>query len=132
MSFDLRRLSLDDKFTLCRSIAEECTTDDELRKKLQFVEHPVAYDGFEPSGRMHIAQAGRHGTACNERFSPPKSISASGYYFAVCLAGDYPVDLYGQRSIGMHARHVTHHRRAVFLYLVHWSDQSARDATLVC
>ena len=51
-----RRLSLDDKFKLCRSIAEECTTEDELRKKLEHVPHPVAYDGFEPSGRMHIAQ----------------------------------------------------------------------------
>lgn len=51
-----RRLSLDDRFKLCRSIAEECTTEDELRKKLEHVPHPVAYDGFEPSGRMHIAQ----------------------------------------------------------------------------
>mmetsp|Transcript_5287 Transcript_5287/g.15169 ORF Transcript_5287/g.15169 Transcript_5287/m.15169 type:complete len:418 (+) Transcript_5287:140-1393(+) len=49
-------LSLDDRFKLCRSIAEECTTDDELRKKLEHVANPVAYDGFEPSGRMHIAQ----------------------------------------------------------------------------
>lgn len=53
---DTSELTLDDKFNLCRSIAEECTTDDELRKKLQFVDSPVAYDGFEPSGRMHIAQ----------------------------------------------------------------------------
>ena len=50
------RLSLDERFMLCRSIAEECTTDEELRNKLLHVPHPVAYDGFEPSGRMHIAQ----------------------------------------------------------------------------
>ena len=43
------------KFALVRSVGEECVTDSELRnlfKKPNF----VLYDGFEPSGRMHIAQ----------------------------------------------------------------------------
>lgn len=49
-------LTLDEKFALCRSVAEECIQDDELRRLLDKKPNPVAYDGFEPSGRMHIAQ----------------------------------------------------------------------------
>ena len=45
------------KYDLVRSICEECVTDGELamlmaRKPDSF----ILYDGFEPSGRMHIAQ----------------------------------------------------------------------------
>ena len=50
------RLSLDERFEICRSIAEECIKDDELRKLLEKKPNIAAYDGFEPSGRMHIAQ----------------------------------------------------------------------------
>ena len=46
---------VDARFQLCKSIAEECITDDELRLLLKNKPHPVCYDGFEP-GRMHIAQ----------------------------------------------------------------------------
>lgn len=49
-------LTLEERFQLCRSVAEECINDDELRRLLQNKPVPVAYDGFEPSGRMHIAQ----------------------------------------------------------------------------
>ncbi len=33
-----------------------CVQEDELRALLDKKPHPVCYDGFEPSGRMHIAQ----------------------------------------------------------------------------
>ncbi|KXZ46866.1 hypothetical protein GPECTOR_40g600 [Gonium pectorale] len=49
-------LSLDERFALARSVAEECISDEELRALLAKKPLPVAYDGFEPSGRMHIAQ----------------------------------------------------------------------------
>ena len=45
-----------DRFELCRSVAEECIQEAELRTLLAEKTRPVAYDGFEPSGRMHIAQ----------------------------------------------------------------------------
>ncbi|DBA93374.1 hypothetical protein WJX79_003814 [Trebouxia sp. C0005] len=49
-------LTLDEKYQLCRSIGAECIQDEELRNLLEKKPNPVAYDGFEPSGRMHIAQ----------------------------------------------------------------------------
>lgn len=39
------------------SIAEECDTKEELEKLLRTEKQIVAYNGFEPSGRIHIAQA---------------------------------------------------------------------------
>lgn len=38
------------------SIGEECITRDELAALLEKKPDFIAYDGFEPSGRMHIAQ----------------------------------------------------------------------------
>jgi len=53
------------KYDLVRSVGEECVTDGELamlmaRKPDSF----VLYDGFEPSGRMHIAQVTRCLLSC--------------------------------------------------------------------
>ena len=51
------RLSLDERFDLCRSVGVECIQDAELRALLASPKPElIAYDGFEPSGRMHIAQ----------------------------------------------------------------------------
>eukprot|EP01126_Amoeba_proteus_P030698 TRINITY_DN3028_c0_g1_i3.p1 TRINITY_DN3028_c0_g1~~TRINITY_DN3028_c0_g1_i3.p1 ORF type:complete len:718 (+),score=157.01 TRINITY_DN3028_c0_g1_i3:76-2229(+) len=44
------------KFDLIRSVGEECLTESELRNLLEKKPNFVLYDGFEPSGRMHIAQ----------------------------------------------------------------------------
>ena len=53
------RLSIDERFALCRSVGEECIQEDELRNLLlKKPSPPVCYDGFEPSGRVHIAQVG--------------------------------------------------------------------------
>lgn len=44
------------KLALVRSVGEECVTEAELRNILVKKPNFVLYDGFEPSGRMHIAQ----------------------------------------------------------------------------
>mmetsp|Transcript_3085 Transcript_3085/g.4756 ORF Transcript_3085/g.4756 Transcript_3085/m.4756 type:complete len:381 (+) Transcript_3085:13-1155(+) len=49
-------LSFEEKLRTCLSVAEECIQPEELGTLLQTKTHPVCYDGFEPSGRMHIAQ----------------------------------------------------------------------------
>ncbi|KAF7144106.1 hypothetical protein RHSIM_Rhsim05G0015300 [Rhododendron simsii] len=45
-----------EKFSIVRSVGEECIHEDELLNLLSKKPEPVCYDGFEPSGRMHIAQ----------------------------------------------------------------------------
>jgi len=49
-------LTLEERFDLCTSFAEECIQEDELKRLLAVKPNPTCYDGFEPSGRMHIAQ----------------------------------------------------------------------------
>ncbi|XP_010919615.1 tyrosine--tRNA ligase 1, cytoplasmic [Elaeis guineensis] len=49
-------LTLEEKYALVRSVGEECIQEDELRNLLEKKPNPICYDGFEPSGRMHIAQ----------------------------------------------------------------------------
>jgi tyrosyl-tRNA synthetase len=39
---------------ICRKPAEEIVTRNELRILLETKEHPVAYQGFEPSGKAHL------------------------------------------------------------------------------
>ena len=49
-------LPLDKRFELIKSVGHECIEEEELRRVLQENRFLYAYDGFEPSGRMHIAQ----------------------------------------------------------------------------
>ncbi|XP_040990328.1 tyrosine--tRNA ligase 1, cytoplasmic [Juglans microcarpa x Juglans regia] len=49
-------MSLEEKYQIVRSVGEECILEDELRNLLDKKPEPICYDGFEPSGRMHIAQ----------------------------------------------------------------------------
>ena len=49
-------MDLETKVDLIKQVGEEILTEEELRELLQTKTHPVAYDGFEPSGIPHIAQ----------------------------------------------------------------------------
>lgn len=49
-------MNIEDRLALVREVGEEIVTEDELRALLLAKPHPVCYDGFEPSGRIHIAQ----------------------------------------------------------------------------
>ena len=49
-------MDVEKRFELIKSVGEEVLTDEELRGLLETKDHPVAYDGFEPSGKLHIAQ----------------------------------------------------------------------------
>ncbi|UKJ89626.2 tyrosyl-tRNA synthetase [Theileria orientalis] len=49
--------SLEERVNTCLGLAEECIKPEELYTLLSRKDYvPLAYDGFEPSGRMHIAQ----------------------------------------------------------------------------
>jgi tyrosyl-tRNA synthetase len=42
------------RFELIKGVGEEIITEKELRNLLETNDHPVAYDGFEPSGHLSI------------------------------------------------------------------------------
>jgi len=50
-------MSPEERFNLIRQVGEEIITGEELKKLVSEKKQPIAYDGFEPSGKMHIAQA---------------------------------------------------------------------------
>ena len=49
-------MDLEKRIDLIKQVGEEIITEDELRTLLETKKKIVAYDGFEPSGEMHIAQ----------------------------------------------------------------------------
>lgn len=49
-------MDLKKRLALIQEVGEEIITIEELEKLLSKKKNPVAYDGFEPSGQVHIAQ----------------------------------------------------------------------------
>lgn len=49
-------MHLQERFDLISAVGEEVITDAELKALLESKKNPLAYDGVEPSGRLHIAQ----------------------------------------------------------------------------
>ena len=52
----MSKLNIEEKISLVKEVGEEIINEEELRELFKTKEHPIAYDGFEPSGEMHIAQ----------------------------------------------------------------------------
>ncbi|MBT6690466.1 tyrosine--tRNA ligase [archaeon] len=52
----MKKLSIDEKISLVKEVGEEIINEKELRELFEKKKHPIAYDGFEPSGNIHIAQ----------------------------------------------------------------------------
>ena len=49
-------MNINEKIKIIKSFSEEIVIEEELRKLFSEKKHPIAYDGFEPSGQIHIAQ----------------------------------------------------------------------------
>lgn len=49
-------MTTEDKIKLIREVGEEIIGEDQLKELLESGEELIAYDGFEPSGQIHIAQ----------------------------------------------------------------------------
>ncbi|MFC1768153.1 tyrosine--tRNA ligase [Nanoarchaeota archaeon] len=50
-------MDIDDKLKLVKEVGQEILTEEELKLLFESKTHPIAYDGFEPSGTdIHIAQ----------------------------------------------------------------------------
>lgn len=52
----MNNLNIDERLDLIKQVGEEIIEEEELRKLLESGEQLIAYDGFEPSGQIHIAQ----------------------------------------------------------------------------
>jgi tyrosyl-tRNA synthetase len=64
---------------ICRPPAEEVLTPEDLRHLLETEEHPVAYNGFEPSGLVHLGT----GVICAYKM---KDFAQAGIHFKTFLA----------------------------------------------
>ncbi|MBL7051439.1 tyrosine--tRNA ligase, partial [Candidatus Woesearchaeota archaeon] len=49
-------MNVEEKFKLIQEVGEEIINEEELKELLKTKKNPVAYDGFEPSGKIHVAQ----------------------------------------------------------------------------
>jgi len=49
-------MTIQDRLNLIKQVGEEIVTEEELKKLFETGEELIAYDGFEPSGQIHIAQ----------------------------------------------------------------------------
>ncbi|MFH1325029.1 MAG: tyrosine--tRNA ligase [Nanoarchaeota archaeon] len=49
-------MDINKRLELIKQVGEEIITEDDLKDLLQKKKSPIAYDGFEPSGNIHIAQ----------------------------------------------------------------------------
>lgn len=49
-------MDIDKRLELVKNVGEEIISQEELLELLKEKKHPIAYDGFEPSGNIHIAQ----------------------------------------------------------------------------
>ncbi len=49
-------MDIEDRISLVKQVGEEIITEQELKALFETKQEPIAYDGFEPSGKIHIAQ----------------------------------------------------------------------------
>ncbi|MDO8660320.1 MAG: tyrosine--tRNA ligase [Candidatus Woesearchaeota archaeon] len=59
-------MNTEERMNLIKQVGEEILTEEELRTLLETKKHPIAYDGFEPSGHPHIAQGVLRATNVNK------------------------------------------------------------------
>lgn len=75
----MENLTIEQRLQLVNEVGEEVVTEEELRKLLEDGTDLVAYDGFEPSGQMHIAQGILRAINVNK-------MTAAGFTFKMWVA----------------------------------------------
>src|SRR3989338_8606681 len=106
-------MELEERVRLVMSVGEEVVTESELRALLAEKAHPIAYDGFEPSGQMHIAQGLLRAVTINKLLRAGvqfKLYAADWHGWAnnkmggdlekIQLVGDYMVEVWKACGIG--------------------------------
>ncbi len=72
-------MDVESKIKIIKGFAQEIVTEEELRSLLETKTRPVAYDGFEPSGQIHIAQG-------IERVITVNKLTSMGVHFKFLVA----------------------------------------------
>ncbi len=108
-------MGTEERLSLIKEVGEEIITVDELRQLLEAKEHPVAYDGFEPSGTdIHIAQGLLRAINVNKMTEAGckfKMLAADWHAFAnnklggdlekIQKVGDYMVEVWKACGMGL-------------------------------
>ncbi len=105
-------MNIDQRLALIKQVGEEILTEEELRTLLETKKHPVAYDGFEPSGHPHIAQgvlrainvnkmikAGIHFKMYAADWHAWTNLKFGGDLEKIQIAGDYLIEVW--KACGM-------------------------------
>ena len=72
-------MDLKKRLDLIKSFADEIVTEEELKKLFKSKKKIIAYDGFEPSGRIHIAQGLQRAITVNK-------LTSTGVHFRFWIA----------------------------------------------
>jgi len=72
-------MDIDTKIAIIKEASEEVLTESDLRALFESKEHPIAYDGFEPSGNIHIAQGLMRAITVNK-------LTSTGIHFTFWVA----------------------------------------------
>ncbi|MBN2420915.1 tyrosine--tRNA ligase [Candidatus Woesearchaeota archaeon] len=104
-------------FSLIKEVGQEIITEDELKELLKSKKQPTAYDGFEPSGRMHLAQGLMRAKNINKLIKAGvrfKMLIADWFAFLngkyggdmekINIAGDYFVEMW--KACGLDSKNI--------------------------
>lgn len=110
-------MSVEEKLASLKTFAEEIVGEDELRALLSSGKRVIAYDGFEPSGQIHIAQGLMRAitvnklTACGITFRfwvadwfAMLNNKLGGDLEKIRVVGDYFIEVW--KACGMDMKHV--------------------------
>ena len=100
------------KLELIKQVGEEIITEEDLKHLLETKQKPIAYDGFEPSGQVHIAQgilralnvnkmlkAGIHFKMYAADWHAWANLKFGGDLEKIQIAGDYLIEVW--KACGM-------------------------------
>src|SRR3989338_5638730 len=100
------------KLELIKQVGEEIITEEDLKHLLETKKKPIAYDGFEPSGQVHIAQgilralnvnkmlkAGIHFKMYAADWHAWANLKFGGDLEKIQIAGDYLIEVW--KACGM-------------------------------
>jgi len=123
-------MDVETRMGLVKRVGEEIITEEELRQLLEQKQHPIAYDGFEPSGLAHVAfgvfrainvkdmiDAGVHFTLWVADWFAWLNNKLGGDLEKIQMCGKYFVEVWKAAGIPMDSNKIT----------VQWTSEAVAD-----